>query len=233
MAADAKRAHDLGDCVAWPRQTIAVAQVLAHWRIKPPARCSIRVFAQEKPESGVADRSGRNDPIADLGAAALDHGVVRHGSERRDRDRDWPGSPIRIAAEQWAFILLGVGAKAAREGGEPVVTDIGGQRERQQEPERFGAFGGEIGEVHPQCLAGDAVGRVIREEMHIAHDRIGLEHEIAAGRRHQNGRIVEEAERTRLFCERAEIASDQAIFGGFVAHPAACSNSATRSWRAI
>jgi hypothetical protein len=54
--------------------------------------------------------------------------------------------------------------------------------------------------------------------MHTADDRVGLEHEITPRGRHQDGGVVNEAEGTRVLCERTKIARDQAVFGGFSAH---------------
>ena len=76
---------------------------------------------------------------------------------------------------------------------------------------------------------------IVGKEMHAADDGVGLEHQIAARRRRDEGGIVGQAERARMGRERLEIARDQTIFGRHVGrrlghrrHPAARSNSAAR-----
>ena len=100
-------------------------------------------------------------------------------------------------------------AKAAK----PIVADLLRQRQRQQETERARALGGEIGQIHPQRLARHVACRVVGKEMHAADDGVGLEHQVAARRRLDEGGIVGKAERARMGRDRLEIARDQTVFG--------------------
>ena len=89
-----------------------------------------------------------------------------------------------------------------------------GSASDRQKAERLGALGGKVGEVHAQRLAGHVLRRVVGEEMHAADDGVGLEHEIAAGRRLDEGGIVGQAERAGMDGERREVARDQSVLGG-------------------
>ncbi|MGY4193005.1 hypothetical protein ACVIM9_002346 [Bradyrhizobium sp. USDA 4520] len=81
------------------------------------------------------------------------------------------------------------------------------QRQRQHEARRHRALGGDVGEVHPQRLARQRVGRIIAEEMHALDDGVRGDHDVLAGRP-QRGGVVVEPERTRIGRERLEIARD-------------------------
>ena len=70
------------------------------------------------------------------------------------------------------------------------------------------ALGGEIGQVHPQRLARDRVGRIVGEKMHAFDDGVGRHHDVLAVR-FQDGGVVVEIERAGIGRERLEIARDQ------------------------
>ena len=107
--------------------------------------------------------------------------------------------------------MLGVRAQALRESAEPIVADILGQRERQQETERRGALGGEIRQVHPQRLARHVTSRIVGKKMHAADDRVGLEHEVATGRRLDESGVVGKTKRARMRRQRLKEARDQPV----------------------
>ena len=87
------------------------------------------------------------------------------------------------------------------------------QRDRDEKADRLCAFGGEIGQIHAQRLAADAFGRIVGKEMDAGDDAVGLEHEIASGRRGQDCRVIAEAESAGMRRQRTEIARDQAFLG--------------------
>ena len=105
----------------------------------------------------------------------------------------------------------GVGAETLGEGCEPILAPVAGQRERQQKSERPSALGGKIGEIDAQRLAGDRAGRIVGEEMHARDQRVGGEHEVFAGRRTHQRRVVAQAQARRPG-QRGEIAGDEIVF---------------------
>ena len=212
-------AHGFGQRIARLRQQITREQMLALRLGQLP----VLALAHRKPERGVADGARNEDAVAGLGAGAAHHGALRHAAEHRDRDRDRPGRAVGIAAEQRAAVEHGVAAQAFGKVGEPTLADIGRQREAEQEAERLGALRRQVGQVHAQRLAGYVLRRVVGKEMHAADDSVGLEHEIAAGRRLDEGGIVGQAERAGMDGDRREVARDQFVLGGrfvrqFVCH---------------
>jgi hypothetical protein len=50
--------------------------------------------------------------------------------------------------------------------------------------------------------------------MHTADKAVGLEHDITARRRHQRSGIINKPKGSRMLCQRAEVARDQALFAG-------------------
>jgi hypothetical protein len=86
------------------------------------------------------------------------------------------------------------------------------QRDREQKTDRFGALGGEIGQIHPQYFAGDQAGRIVGEEMHAGDDAVGGQHQIAPRRRRQDRGVIGKTERAGRSCERTEIFCDQVVF---------------------
>ena len=98
-----------------------------------------------------------------------------------------------------------------REISQPSVSRAIRQRKREQEADGRGALGGKIGEVDAQRLASDGTGGILGKEMHAADDGIGLEHEIAAGRRRQDRGVIRKTERARMRRKRTKIARDQPI----------------------
>ena len=139
---------------------------------------------------------------------------MRYRAERGDRNHHRTRRPVGVAAEQWASVELRVGAQPIRESGQPYVGRAVRQREREQETDRFRALGGKIREVDAQRLASDGIGGILGKEMHAADDGIGLEHDIAAGWRHQDRGVIGKAERARMRCERTKITRDQPILRG-------------------
>ena len=65
------------------------------------------------------------------------------------------------------------------------------------------ALGGKVGQVHPQRLPGDRIGRIIGKEMHAADDAVGGEHEIAARRRRDRCGIVDQPEGAGMLARAA------------------------------
>ena len=154
--------------------------------------------------------------VAGLGGRAPHHPAVRHGAERRDRDRQ----PVRACGRCRRRGADSHSAPRPRprpgaNAGEPRFVGAGRQRQRQQKAERPRALGGEIGKIHAQRLAGDPVRRIVGEKVHAGNDAVGRQHKIAARRRRDHGGIIGEAEGARMRGERPEIARDQALFGRF------------------
>jgi hypothetical protein len=176
-------------------------------------RCGDRAALEDiEAERGVADRPRHHDAVAGFGAAAMDHLAHRHASERRDRDHQRARRRNGITAEQRTTEQRRVLAKSARERLKPRIIRIA-QRQRQHKARRHGTLGGKIGEVHPQRLAGDGVGRILGQEMHAFDDGIRRHHDVVALRL-QDRRIVDETERAGVGRERFEVARDQGVLGG-------------------
>src|SRR5262245_17630665 len=136
------------------------------------------------------------------------------------------------------MVSLGVRAQTLREGGDPGLVGCRRQPERKEETGRLRALGGEVGQVDAQRLAGDCVRRIVGKEVHAADDRVRRQHDVVAGGRGEDRRIVDQAERAGMACQRLEIPGDETVLAGFrrlvaeARHPAACSNSPARIWRA-
>ncbi len=73
-----------------------------------------------------------------------------------------------------------------------------------------------IGKVHAQGFARHRMRGVVGEKMHAADNGVGLEHQIAAGRRLDEGSVVAKTKRAGMRRDRREEFRDQAIFGGDV-----------------
>ena len=87
---------------------------------------------------------------------------------------------------------LGVLAERARERRQPGIVGVA-QRQRQHEARGRRALGGEIGQVHPQRLARDGVGRIVGQKMHAFDDGVGGHDDVVAARpagspHHRSGR---------------------------------------------
>ena len=104
-----------------------------------------------------------------------------------------------------------VGAETLGEGRQPIVAPVGGQRERQQKSERPSSLGRKIGEIDAQRLAGDRPRRIVGEEMDARDQRVGRQHEVFAGRRAHQRRVVAQAQ-ARRSRQRREIAGDEIGF---------------------
>src|SRR5262249_44209220 len=90
------------------------------------------------------------------------------------------------------------------------------------------------------CLAGDCPRRIVEKEMHLAHDRVGLEHHLVSGRGVEDCCVVDQPEGARVTRERAKELADQPVLAGFArcswpghdTQPDAWPNSAARRLRA-
>ena len=187
---------------------------------------------------GVADGAGRHDAVARLRSAAMDHLARRYPPERGDRDHKRARRGNRVAAEQRAAEICCVPAQPAREWLEPRIIGFA-QRQGEHKARRRGALGGEIGEINPQRLACDGIGRIAGEEMHALDDGIGRHHDVVA-RGLKDRRVVAKTERTGIGRERAEVARDQQVFSGLrlrlrlvAVGVTPRTNSSGRNWRAI
>ena len=177
-----------------------------------PTLSRLRIEPQREPERSVADGAGDDDAVARSRTPARAHGAARQRAEDRDRNRHRSRRANGIAAEERTAERLGILAQPARERREPAIADPLRQRQCEQEAHRLRALGREIGQIHPQRLLRHRVSRIVRKEMHIADDRVGLEHQIAAGRRCQRGAVIDEPKRARMGRKRPEITGDQTVF---------------------
>ena len=165
-----------------------------------------------KPQRGVADRARHHHALAGLGAAAMNHLARRHAAERGDRDHQRARRRNRIAAEQRTAELRGILAERRRERLQPGLIGVA-QRQRQHEAGRRSALGREIGQVHPQRLARDGVGRIVGQEMHALDDGVRRHHDVVAVGLQGRG-VVVEPEGARVGRKRPEIARDQRVLAG-------------------
>ena len=172
---------------------------------------------QAQAERGVADRAGDVKPVAGADAAARGEAPGLDRADGGDRQRQRTRRPDGVAADQRTAIGRRVVAEAGGEGCEPVRRPVVGQREIEREADRLGALGGEVGQIDPQRLARDRVGRIVGEEMDAGDQRVGGDDEIAARRRLQQRDVVLQPEPGRAG-ERREIARDQFVFAGTVGH---------------
>ena len=113
-------------------------------------------------------------------------------------------------------VAPGILAQSGGKGGEPGVVDALRQRDGHDEAERLRAFGGKVGKIHAQRLAGDVRGRIVEEEVHAGNDAVGGEHEIASFRHAQDRGVVGEAEGAGMGGERPEMLRDQALLGRLI-----------------
>ncbi len=102
---------------------------------------------------------------------------------------------------------------------------LAAQGQRQHEAGRHRALGREIGEVHPQRLARDGVGRIGGKIMHAFDDGVGGDNDVLAGRGQDRG-IIDQPQRAGIGRQRLEIARDEGVFGGGIVRFAS-SRSAT------
>jgi hypothetical protein len=170
---------------------------------------------QQHAKRCIADRAGHDDQVARFCGRTPHHFAVRHRAEGCDRDRRRAERAVGVAAEQRTAISLRVLTKAAGKSREPRFIDCRRQCERQQKAERGCAFGGEIGQIHPQRLAADIFRQVVWENMHANNNAVGGQHDVASGRRRNDGGVVDQAEGAGMLGQRPEIARDQAILGRF------------------
>ncbi len=170
-------------------------------------------LAHSEPERRIADGAAHEYAVARLGAGAANHSAFRDAAEHRNGNRDWPGRAVGIAAEQRTAEQHGIATQALCKSLQPLLADVLGQRERQQEAERPSAFGGQVRQIHAQRLAGNRMGRVVGKEMHAADDGIRFENQIATRRRREKCGIVRQPQRAGMRGERLEETRDQAILG--------------------
>ena len=93
------------------------------------------------------------------------------------------------------------------------------ERERKEIADRLGALGGEVGEIHPQRLAGDEVRRIVGEEMHAGGEKIGGQHQLLARPRPIERRVVGKRQRAGIGRQRTEVALDQRELAGAPRRP--------------
>ncbi len=151
-------------------------------RRRPRGRGRRAALKHIEAERGVADRAGDHDAIARLGAAAVDHPACGHPPERGDRDHQRARRRNRVAAEQRTAELDRILAQPARERLSARPPRRLAQRQRQHEARGRRPLGGEIGQVHPQRLARDGVGRIVGQKMHAFDDGVRRHHDVVAMR---------------------------------------------------
>ena len=105
-------------------------------------------------------------------------------------------------------------AKSLGEGSDPWLLCACRQRNRQQKSNRRRALCSEIGQIHAQRLARDALRRICGKKMHAGDHPIGGQNQIATGGRRQRGRIVAKTERARSRGQGTEVARNEALFAG-------------------
>ena len=77
-------------------------------------------------------------------------------------------------------------------------VDALGPGQHRQIAQRIGTHRGEVGQVDAQELARDQVGRVVGQEVDVGDDRVLGDHQLLPGRDIDQGRVVGQAERTRI-----------------------------------
>ncbi len=130
-------------------------------------------------------------------------------------DREGAWRAIGVAADQMAAESTLRLAEAAGKAGHPGACRRKRKRQREQIDVGLGAFGGEVGDVHRECLPGDVGWIVVGKEVHALAHRIGLDDERRAGGRIDDGAIVPEAVRAGIALgQRRQIRLDDVLFTG-------------------
>ena len=172
---------------------------------------------RQQTERALPDRAGNEKPVTRLRRQS--RSILRRidftpGSNRDDRSAT---RAERVAATQCQAVMAAVLGKAARKGIEPVRVPVAPEAERQRKAGRHGSLGGKIGQVHPQRLLGDGVGRISRQEVDRFGDCVlGDDQRLTRRDLHQRS-IVLKAKRA-FTCERREVALDQFELADFFAH---------------
>src|SRR6478736_2922686 len=189
-------------------------------------------------ERGIADRTGDEYAVAGSGTGTPYHRPFRNGAKHGNGNHDRALCAIGIATEQWTAEQVGIGAQALRKPLKPLLVDLPGQSERQQETKRSRTLRGEVRQVHAQRPASHRMSGILGEKMHPADDSVGCEHQIISRWRREKGCIIGKAESPGMRRKRLEETRDQAVFGrdvvvrGHPCHPAARPNSSARTRRA-
>ena len=169
-----------------------------------------------RPERGVADRSRDIEPVAGADAGPRAPSGPRDRAERGDRQRQRPRRLHGVAADQRAAVGARVLAEPAREGLEPSArSSRAGSASVEQEAERRGALGGEIGEVHPQRLARRCrPGGSSAKKCTPATSASTVSTRSCARRRRRAARRRPCRPSPAASGERREVAGDQVVFAG-------------------
>ena len=161
------------------------------------ARVRVAAAQHQEAEERVADRAADPDPVARAGAAAADLGARDDLADRGQGEHRRPRCRNRIAAQEIdaeAGLVFGEARGKARH---PIVAERRRQCRRQEVMQRPRAHRGEVGQVDPQQLLCDEVGRIVRQIVHALDDRIDGDDEAMPGRAIDERRVVLEAEPAR------------------------------------
>ena len=176
-------------------------------RIEPPALC-------RRWHRAAASTPSAASPIVPVTTTrspgfarrAPHHGAVRHGAERRDRDRSGPG--VRsVSPPSSGQPKCSASAPSPPRSREPRLVDIRGSASDSRKPSGCAPLAARSERLTRSALRADRVRRIVGKKMHAGDDAVGREHEIAARRRRDHGGIVDQAERARMRRERAKIAA--------------------------
>ena len=162
-------------------------------------------------DRGVADRAGDIEAVAGLDAGAPGHPPFRNRADRGDAQRQRPRRRDRVAADQRA-------SKARRRRRDPSAK-AASQSSRQspgsasvsRNPSGRAPLAARSERLTLQRLARDRARRIVGEEMHARDERVRGEHEVFAGRRAHQRRVIAQAQARRPG-ERGEIAGDEIVF---------------------
>src|SRR6202040_1838625 len=196
-----------------------------------PLRVLRYVEAKFQAQGRVPNCPRHINAVARRDARAQDHFLRRDGAESGDRDDERPWTLHGVAAQERTFVGRGILAEPLRETREPMRRPIFRQRKPEEKTGRLRALGGKIGEVHPQGLAGDRSGRIVRKEVHSGDRHILGRDDIMARFLGENRGIVAQAKGPAPR-ERREVGRDQFVFGRPVHETYSRGNSAARHWRA-
>jgi hypothetical protein len=165
---------------------------MAHAPIRRP-RCPARAGHGTLPApAGIADRAADVELVAGGRARAQQRLPGRHLAHRGDADvqRALRG----VAADQLDALRLGQREQAARKAFEKHLVGTR-QRQRQREPQRLRAAGGQVAEVDRQRLVAQAIRRHGGQEMAAFHQHVAGHGQLHAGRRHEQRAVVADAQR--------------------------------------
>ncbi len=166
-----------------------------------------------EPECGIADGAADSDEVAHPRGGAAQLPTRRNGAEGGQRQRERPRRRRGVAAHQGDVEFPLIRRQPGGEARKPGFVDGRGEAAGHDIGEGRSTHGREVGEVDPQHLAGDQVGRIFGKKMNAGDECIGGDDQPAPRRDIDQRRVISEPERPfPPGGERPEVAGDELEF---------------------